>query len=319
MGSGALKKEMGTFENNPELTKAIQNEYERLYQEGWLDSHIEEQLKERFQTTVEQWKRKHLVDKLLAQHSFASTDPIISASKISQKNQPCSSSGQSDTHSQRSSVVIERKKTSVMALNQAVAGKGHNRTYIQNVDGKSSRKMRSMRQSISTETMLLKPTKALEECAELKMEYEMKPMTLQQGGVHYKLLYEGPKLFWRNHLTVDISIYQHIGQDCIEVIGFEVDKFREINRTYLKYSALLDIIADDVTKRVEERKMERSYRMSSSTVALPSEEVMQAEAKTTAVIAHILDRSYTTIQQITYNFKYELLCIRLFFLSECMW
>jgi hypothetical protein len=49
-------------------------------------------------------------------------------------------------------------------------------------------------------------------------------------GVHFKLLYSGTKFFWRSKHTLDIHIYLHCITNVVEVIPFDVDRFKEMNR-----------------------------------------------------------------------------------------
>ena len=73
----------------------------------------------------------------------------------------------------------------------------------------------------------------------------------QIEGAHYKLLYNGSKLFWRTQRTVDFDIYHHILPHAIEVIAFDSEKHKEINRLYLDYEILSENVAERVKESVE--------------------------------------------------------------------
>ena len=52
----------------------------------------------------------------------------------------------------------------------------------------------------------------------------------------------GSKFFWRNQRTVVLDLYQHILSQTVEVIAFDSDKHKEMNRVYLDASVLYDIV-----------------------------------------------------------------------------
>lgn len=123
-------------------------------------------------------------------------------------------------------------------------------------------------------------------------ENSIKPKTpqLQVEGVDFILLYEGPKLFWRQHITLYIHIYLHKQHDCAEVIGFDTDKFKEMNRSYFSYTNLLSMCEAAAQKRLEAVLSEREeygYRGPPQ-----SEEELLLIENEKAVVAYILDRMH---------------------------
>ena len=66
----------------------------------------------------------------------------------------------------------------------------------------------------------------------------------QIEGKHYKLLYSGSKFFWRTQAQVDLNFYHHILPHTIEIISYDSVKCKEMNRLYLDYTRLLDIVTD---------------------------------------------------------------------------
>ena len=121
----------------------------------------------------------------------------------------------------------------------------------------------------------------------------MKPPTPKQQQVEGKdfiLLHEGPKLFWRQHTTLYIHIYLHVETDCVEVIGFNPEKFKEMNRSYLSYSILKTLTESVAVKRLEALLLEREeygYRG-----AIQSEEELLIQEKEKAIVGHILDQMH---------------------------
>ena len=62
-----------------------------------------------------------------------------------------------------------------------------------------------------------------------------KELAKQIEGEHYKLLYAGSKMFWRTKDNIDLHIYLHVVPDCIEVIPFDIDRHKELDRLYLGF------------------------------------------------------------------------------------
>jgi hypothetical protein len=69
----------------------------------------------------------------------------------------------------------------------------------------------------------------------------------QVEGVHFKMLYAGRKLFWRTQDQVDFCFYHHFATDALEVVALDgrtEDSTVEVNRLYLKYSILMEMVTD---------------------------------------------------------------------------
>lgn len=66
----------------------------------------------------------------------------------------------------------------------------------------------------------------------------------QVEGEHFKMLYTGSKFFWRTQESIDLHFYLHILPHTIEIISYDTTKSKELNRVYLDYSTLLDIVID---------------------------------------------------------------------------
>jgi hypothetical protein len=115
----------------------------------------------------------------------------------------------------------------------------------------------------------------------------------QKEGEHYKLLYSGTKFFWRTKDNIDIHIYLHILSDCVEVIPFDVERHRELNRSYLQHFILLSHIEKDAHASVEDRRkklIDEKKQDKFNKTELPPDDVMLEEAKRMVMVTHILDR-----------------------------
>jgi hypothetical protein len=62
------------------------------------------------------------------------------------------------------------------------------------------------------------------------------------------LVFTSPKLFWRIHCSTLINVYEHIGQDCFEVIIQDVDGKRLFMPVYVRPSEVLSFKRDDFDK-----------------------------------------------------------------------
>ena len=132
-----------------------------------------------------------------------------------------------------------------------------------------------------------------EQGGEQEMIEEEKPKLVQVEGQHYKLLYSGTKKFWRTRDTIDLHIYIHMLCHVIEVIPFDVERHKELNRSYLEHFILLSTIEKDAQQRVEERKESLKAAKAKdkhNKEILPSEKIMMEEAKRQVLVTHILDR-----------------------------
>lgn len=118
-------------------------------------------------------------------------------------------------------------------------------------------------------------------------------MIKQKEGEHYKQLYSGTKFFWRTKDNIDIHIYLHAICDTVEVIPFDVERHKELNRSYLSHFILLSYIEKDAHNSVEDRKkklIEEKKADKFNKTVLPPDEVMLEEAKRMVLVTHILDR-----------------------------
>ena len=71
----------------------------------------------------------------------------------------------------------------------------------------------------------------------------------QIEGIDFRLVYSGRKLFWRSQQSVDLEFYLHDRVSCLEVAGIDASNSQELNRIYLDYNILLNIISDIIGKR----------------------------------------------------------------------
>ena len=120
---------------------------------------------------------------------------------------------------------FENEKSTVPS--SAVRGRGRNGSVV--VQTSSIRnERRSARQSFTPENNPLKakekssaPPKVFQSPIVENPTITRISTPAQKEGVDFILLHEGPKLFWRLHTTIDIMIYYHREDDCLEIIGFD--------------------------------------------------------------------------------------------------
>jgi hypothetical protein len=78
----------------------------------------------------------------------------------------------------------------------------------------------------------------------------------QQEGVDYKLLYTGTKLYWRTQKSIDFNFYHHVLADVIEIVAFDPEKHKELNRVYLDYSIMMEWMSAKVKMGMIEREQQ---------------------------------------------------------------
>ena len=72
-------------------------------------------------------------------------------------------------------------------------------------------------------------------------------------GKHFKLLYQGVKLFWQTQQSYDIHIYHHLLAHTIEVIIFNVINHKEQPRVYLDYTDMVTNIEPTIEEPFAEK------------------------------------------------------------------
>lgn len=92
-----------------------------------------------------------------------------------------------------------------------------------------------------------KPERALD-IKVVEEEQVLVPLPKQTEGIHYKPIYNGTKLFWRTQKSIDFNFYHHILPATIEVISFDSEKHKELNRIYLDYENILEIIEPKIVE-----------------------------------------------------------------------
>jgi hypothetical protein len=103
-----------------------------------------------------------------------------------------------------------------------------------------------------------KKKKPIELVTTLPLPSNNDPEGKQVEGTHYKLLYQGSKLFWKNQKTYEIHIYHHILPHTLEVISFDVGTFAEMPRVYLDYTSTASNVEAPVDAALAERVTELS-------------------------------------------------------------
>jgi hypothetical protein len=105
-------------------------------------------------------------------------------------------------------------------------------------------------------------------------------------------VYSGSKLFWRNQETVEISIYLHIAQNCLEVIAFDYHSFFEYNRLYISENAAFEYITEKVIQNSVDEIKQNAMKIGggNTPVTLPPDTLLFDEERRVAVTTHILSR-----------------------------
>lgn len=86
---------------------------------------------------------------------------------------------------------------------------------------------------------------------------ELTKVVEQVEGEHYKLIYCGSKLFWRSQENIDFHFYHHLLPNTIEVIAFDPEKHKELNRLYFDYLEVTKSIDSSVIEEIKEKMKER--------------------------------------------------------------
>ena len=336
MGAAASMLEI---DRNPELTQKLKEEYDRLSAEGYIDSQIEVQLRETYQDQVNEHIKKMKKVDLFAR--IAAANPTlkgvdISTSdvempKLEKKQDPSKQEngpGITSSKDRRNSRVNRRSFDNVDLGSRRNSNANSGGGSIKNRGGaravasskalqNANMNRRGTRKSFTGENNPLKrdqkdKTKETEQkldhnastptIGENVEENFAKPPTPKQiEGKNFILLHEGPKLFWRQHITLYIHIYLHVDSDCVEVIGFNSEKFKEMNRSYLSYSMLKTITESAAVKRLEALLLEREeYGYRGPTL---SEDELLAQEKEKAIVGHILNQMHLIEAQIE-DFRY---------------
>jgi hypothetical protein len=80
----------------------------------------------------------------------------------------------------------------------------------------------------------------------------------QQEGLHYKLIYQGSKHYWKTDQVFDIHVFHHLLPDIVEVIVFDIRAHAERNRIYLNHYTICKNVEDGVSAAMEERRKDHA-------------------------------------------------------------
>lgn len=138
----------------------------------------------------------------------------------------------------------------------------------------------------------IKAAAAEVEQAKWKKSVSEDPTLLHESAnARCREIYSGSKLFWRNQETVEISIYLHIAQNCLEVIAFDYHSFFEYNRLYISEDAVFEYITENVIQEsVNQYKLNASRANGGLTTVLPPDKVLFDEERRVAVTTHVMSR-----------------------------
>lgn len=108
----------------------------------------------------------------------------------------------------------------------------------------------------------------------------------QVEGSHYKLLYHGSKMFWKNQMSYEIHMYHHILPHTIEVIGFDGAGYKEQPRLYLDYVDTVKNFKEEMDKALNEKVME----LSNDRFATIDKDAVQDELERNSLTNFVLSR-----------------------------
>eukprot|EP01034_Spumella_vulgaris_P027252 gene27252-33944_t len=111
--------------------------------------------------------------------------------------------------------------------------------------------------------------------------------SVQEEGVHYRLLYHGSKFFWKQQKSIDFDIYFHILANVLEVVAFDIERHKELQRIYLDGVSVEQIIELSLQDEVRERK---KFLSRDRFAIIPSDNVLREELKRNLLTSTILQR-----------------------------
>jgi hypothetical protein len=111
--------------------------------------------------------------------------------------------------------------------------------------------------------------------------------SVQEEGVHYRLLYHGSKFFWKFQKSIDLTIYSHLLASVLEVVAFDVERHRELQRIYLDGVSVEQNVEAALQEEVDCRKKILSR---DRFAVVPSEDVLRDEVRRNLLTTTILQR-----------------------------
>lgn len=116
-------------------------------------------------------------------------------------------------------------------------------------------------------------------------------------------------MYWRTSTNIDFDIYYHIIPHCVEVIPFDSDKGKELNRLYFNYEKLLQNVEQNVVENMQKKRKEllenlAKDRFSSTTENATFDEVLLEESRQLAISSFLLNRlqlNVTPASNIVFN------------------
>lgn len=250
MGASASLMEIS---NQPELTKEIQDEYEKLKAEEKTEEEIETILKAKYEPIINKPKSNPG-----SPNPARKTVIATASSKEKPPTDVCPSADSWDNvQEQPRCLVCKMTFPSQIKLDR----------HIKYSDGhkKEVEKAKNAPVEITQEQV----HHNLQESVHHPVE-----------GIHFKLLYSGEKFFWRTRDTLDVHIYLHIIAGVVEVIPFDIDKHMELRRSYLEFYLLNNMVVDEARKKVSDQPNQEGV----------TEEGKLEEASRQLIVSHIMDR-----------------------------
>mmetsp|Transcript_9030 Transcript_9030/g.13569 ORF Transcript_9030/g.13569 Transcript_9030/m.13569 type:complete len:434 (+) Transcript_9030:35-1336(+) len=101
-------------------------------------------------------------------------------------------------------------------------------------------------------------------------------------------VYSGSKFFWRAKKTIEINLFVHFEQKCIEVCAYDNSIGEEYPRIYLDDEGVYKCIGGD--KVIEQRVQARTENNTAEDTPVIPAEVLQDEERRLAISSHIMSR-----------------------------
>eukprot|EP00602_Paraphysomonas_sp_CaronLab_P007717 CAMPEP_0185027064 /NCGR_PEP_ID=MMETSP1103-20130426/11880_1 /TAXON_ID=36769 /ORGANISM="Paraphysomonas bandaiensis, Strain Caron Lab Isolate" /LENGTH=404 /DNA_ID=CAMNT_0027560907 /DNA_START=145 /DNA_END=1359 /DNA_ORIENTATION=- len=99
-------------------------------------------------------------------------------------------------------------------------------------------------------------------------------------------IYSGSKFFWRTKKTLEINLFVHFEQKCIEVCAYDNSTGEEYPRIYLKEETVYNYIGGDTA--IQHRVQTRSDSRINGGLSVPPVDVLHDEERRLAISSHIM-------------------------------
>jgi hypothetical protein len=121
-------------------------------------------------------------------------------------------------------------------------------------------------------------------------------------------MYNGSKLFWRTQENINIDIYLHLAENCVEVIGYDGHTNHTYPRLFFSLEKLLSLIGHSVVDtHFEQAKLKCIDEFNNLNIPLPPDRDIRDEEIRLLVSSHILSKLQMHEKQFQYYFPEDAL------------